>query len=236
MSEDKSFDPVWNEKYDQGFYQHAPWDAVVQAIFRQTPRDVPREKVKLLEIACGSGSNICFAAGLGFDVTGIDASQKAVDLARMNFEAKGLAACIDWGNFTELPYEKESFHMVIDRCGISHTSFGMAEKAIAEVLRVLKPGGIFFWIPFSDRHSSAASGRQGDKADQGRIHGGLRVGIDEGDIVGNGQACFYNQSDIQRILPYDLWELEVMEHMEYYNVLRPLRSVYAEWHITARKI
>ena len=236
MNENQSFDPIWDEKYDQGFYQHAPWDAVVQAIFRQTPKDIPREEIKILEIACGSGSNICFAAGMGFDVTGIDASQKAVDLARRNFTGKGLAARIDWGDFTRLPYEEASFHMVIDRCGISHTGFGMAEKAIGEARRVLKPGGIFFWIPFSDRHSSAASGRQGDKEDAGRVYGGLRVDIDAGDIVGNGQACFYNQGDIQRMLPPDLWKLEIMEHMEYCNVLRPLRSVYAEWRVTARKI
>ena len=235
MRANPSFDPVWDEKYDQGFYQHAPWDAVVQAIFRQTPRDVPRGEVQILEIACGNGSNICFAAEMGFAVTGMDASQKAVDLARRHFTAKGLTARIDRGDFTRLPYEKESFHMVIDRCSISHTGFTMAEQAIGEAHRVLKPGGIFFWIPFSDRHSSAASGRQGDREDAGRIHGGLRMDIDEGDIVGNGQACFYNQGDIQRVLPPKLWKLEVMEHMEYYNVLRPLRSVYAEWRVTARK-
>ena len=231
-----SFDPVWNEKYSEGFIQHAPWDAVVIALFRRTPRDRERSAIRILEIACGTCSNILFAARMGFDVTGLDASEKAVELARGLFAKANLKGQIDLGNFTALPYADQSFDMVIDRCGISHTGFDVGQKAIAEAHRVLKTGGIFFWIPFSDEHSSAASGQQGDTHDPGRIHGGLRVHIDAGDIIGNGQACFYGKSDIQRLLPPPAWKLECLEHMQYEDILLPYRSVYAEWHVTARKV
>ena len=230
-----SFDPVWNEKYAEGFVQYAPWDAVVIALFRATPRHKPRHEIRVLEIACGTCSNLLFAARMGFDVTGLDASEKAVALAKEFFAQSGLQGRVDLGNFTQLPYADNSFDMVIDRCGISHTGFDVAHCAIAEVHRVLCPGGVFFWIPFSDEHSSAASGRQGDTADTTRVHGGLRRDIAEGDIIGNGQACFYGKSDVQRLLPAPLWRLEKLEHMEYVNVLEPYRSVYAEWHVTARK-
>ena len=231
-----SFDPVWNDKYAEGFVQYAPWDAVVIALFRKTPRDRPRKEVRVLEIACGTCSNLIFAARMGFDVTGLDASEKAVALARDFFGQAGLAGQVDLGNFTALPYADGSFDMVIDRCGISHTGFDVAELAIAEVNRVLRPGGVFFWIPFSDEHSSAASGRQGDSHDPGRVHGGLRLDISEGDIIGNGQACFYGKADVQRLLSPPHWNVETLEHMQYVNVLEPYRSVYAEWHVTARKV
>lgn len=230
-----SFDPVWDTKYAEGFVQYAPWDAVVIALFRKTPRDKPRHEVRILEIACGTCSNLLFAARMGFDVTGLDASEKAVAKAREFFSASGLPGKVDVGNFTSLPYGGSEFDMVIDRCGISHTGFDVAEKAVAEVWRVLKPGGIFFWIPFSDRHSSAASGRQGADREPWRVHGGLRQDITEGDITGNGQACFYGKSDVQRILAPFRWKLEALEYMEYTDMLEPYRSVYAEWHVTARK-
>ena len=232
----RSFDPVWDAKYADGFVQYAPWDAVVTALFRKAPRDKAREETRILEIACGTASNILFAARMGFQVTGLDASPRAVALAKEFFSQAGLSGRIDQGDFTSLPYADGTFDMVIDRCGISHTGFDVAAQALGEVARVLRPGGVFFWIPFSDRHSSAASGVQGDTSDQGRIHGGLRLDIREGDITGNGQACFYGAMDIQRLIRPPLWQLEHMVHLEYADFLVPCRSVYAAWQVTARRI
>lgn len=238
---EQTFDPVWNEKYAGGFIQNAPWDAVVKALFRKTPQDRPRAEIQILEVACGTCSNIRFAAKMGFSVTGLDASPQAVDMARQLFVQDRLPGSVDQGSFTELPYADNRFDMVIDRCGISHTGFSVARLALAQIHRVLKPGGVFFWIPFSDRHSSAASGQgiaSGEPGDLGeipRVYGGLRSQISEGDIVGTGQACFYGPADIQKLLGAPLWTLEELVHNEYCNVLEPYRSVYAEWHVTARK-
>lgn len=233
---EQAFDPLWDKKYAEGFMQNAPWDAVVKALFRKTPLDRPRAEVTILEVACGTCSNIRFAAKMGFRVTGLDASYRAVTIAHDLFAREGLQGSVLQGSFTELPYKDSSFDMVIDRCGISHTGFAMARLALAEIHRVLKPQGIFFWIPFSDRHSSAASGESGDSGENRRIYGGLRKNISEGDIVGNGQACFYSPADIQRLFAYKGWALEEMIHNEYYNILEAYRSIYAEWHVTARKI
>lgn len=233
---EQAFDPLWDKKYAEGFMQNAPWDAVVKALFRKTPADRPRADIHILEVACGTCSNIRFAAKMGFRVTGLDASHRAVTIARNLFAQENLQGSVVQGSFTELPYAANSFDMVIDRCGISHTGFTMAQAALAEIHRVLKPQGVFFWIPFSDRHSSAASGESGDVHEKQRIYGGLRKNISEGDIVGNGQACFYSPADIQRLFTQKTWALEEMIHNEYYNILEAYRSIYAEWHVTARKI
>lgn len=232
---EQAVDPVWEQKYAEGFIQNAPWDAVVKTLFRKTPADRPRSAVKILEIACGTCSNIRFAARMGFDVTGLDASPRAVAAGKELFAREGLEGQVDLGSFTSLPYSNNSFDMVIDRCGISHTGFGVAAQALEEVYRVLRPEGVFFWIPFSDRHSSAASGVQAQADAAWRGYGGLRQDICEGDIVGNGQACFYSAADVQRLLSSRPWVLESLVHSEYYDVLTAYRSVYAEWHVTARK-
>lgn len=233
---EQAFDPVWNKKYAEGFIQNAPWDAVVKALFRKSPQNVPRENIRILEVACGTCSNLRFAARMGFNVVGLDASHHAVSLAKGLFQKENLQGQVHQGSFTELPYADKCFDMVIDRCGISHTGFGVAAMALAEIHRVLKDKGVFFWIPFSDRHSSAASGQAGDPAEGQRVYGGLRKNISEGDIVGNGQACFYGPADVQRLLSAQTWALEEMVHSEYYNILNAYRSVYAEWHVTARKV
>ena len=133
----QSFDPVWNEKYSQGFIQHAPWDAVVTALFRHTDAQRPRHETKILEIACGTCSNLLFAARMGFNVTGLDACEKAVTMAQDSFARSGLAGQVDLGNFVNLPYEDQSFHMVIARCGISPPCFDVADLPLSCVLLVL---------------------------------------------------------------------------------------------------
>ena len=86
MADTKSlFDPVWEQKYSSGHAERYPWDAVVTFIFRNYPRNVARENVRILEVGFGTGPNLWFASREGFSVSGIEGSQSAVDYARSRF-------------------------------------------------------------------------------------------------------------------------------------------------------
>jgi SAM-dependent methyltransferase len=225
MTEARAFDPVWEAKYACGHTQRYPWDAVVSFVFRHAPKDRPRGEVSILEVGCGTGANLWFAAREGFAVAGVDASPSAVAAARARFAAEGLAGDLRVGDFTALPFADASFDLAIDRCALTCAGRSAARFAIAEVRRVLRPGGRFYFNPYSDRHSSAASGHAG--AD------GLTLDIAEGTLVGAGQLCFYGRQQVVDALAD--WRLVALQHMEYADLLVPGWLNHAEWRAVAER-
>jgi SAM-dependent methyltransferase len=79
------------------------------------------------------------AARQGADLTGLDLSPALLERARENSQIAGLA--IDWreGDVENLPFDDGSFDVVLSQFG--HIFAPRPEVAIAQMLRVLKPGG-----------------------------------------------------------------------------------------------
>ena len=220
------FDPIWEEKYAQGHAQRYPWDTVVSFICRFWPRDQARQEVRILEVGCGTGANLWFAAREGFQVAGIDASQSAIAYARQRFTEEGIQGDLRQGDFTQLPFAQNTFDLVIDRCSLTCSGFSSAQAAVEEVRRVLRPGRKFLFNPYSDRHSSCVSGRRGED--------GLTLGISEGTLVGVGQICFYGRKQVTSFFEKG-WQLLSVEHFERMEMMLPSYSVHAEWRVIAEK-
>jgi ubiquinone/menaquinone biosynthesis C-methylase UbiE len=95
---------------------------------------------KLLEIGCGMGYDSLEFIRRGVRVTAIDLTQNAVDFARRHFEVVGAEADeVRVGDALDLPFPDESFDAVWANGVLHHT--GDTPRAVAEVWRVLKPGG-----------------------------------------------------------------------------------------------
>jgi SAM-dependent methyltransferase len=95
---------------------------------------------RLLDIACGSGLAAQTAARRGAVVTGIDASDALVKIARARTEAGDFRV----GDMFALPFPDASFDVATSFNGIWDGS----EAALREVARVLVPGGrlgLTFW-------------------------------------------------------------------------------------------
>ena len=226
MAEARSFDPIWEEKYAAGHAQRYPWDAVVSFIFRHAPRERARSEVKILEVGCGTGSNLWFAAREGFSVAGVDASASAIRAAEDRFRADGLNGDLRVADFTSLPFEAGQFDLAIDRAALSCCGRSAARRAIAEVRRVLKAGGRLLFMPYSAAHSSRASGRMGPD--------GLVLGISAGTLVGAGQICFWSEDDVLAAFARG-WTLERLEHVEARERRDHAQGVHAEWRCVARR-
>jgi SAM-dependent methyltransferase len=219
----RSFDPVWTELYEAGEQLcRWPWDPIVTFVLREAPRDRPRADVRILEVGCAAGPNLWFAAREGFSVAGVDASAPAIAEARRRFEADGVDADLRVADFVELPFADASFELAIDRAAITCAGHGVARRAIAELHRVLAPGGRLFFNPYSDRHSSASGGTPGPD--------GVRVGIDRGALTGVGQICFYSRADVESVFGAG-WKLEQVEHVEATGA-----DTKADWRVVARKL
>lgn len=95
---------------------------------------------KLLEVGCGMGYDSLEFVRRGVRVTAVDLTPNAVEFAKRHFEVAGAEADeIRTGNALDLPFADETFDAVWSN-GVLHAT-GDTQKAIAEVFRVLKPGG-----------------------------------------------------------------------------------------------
>jgi len=204
-----------------------PVDAVVSFLLRHAPRNRPRSRVRVLEIGCGAGNNLWCAAREGFDTTGIDSSPTAIARARELLAAEGLSAALHVVDFTKLPFPDASFDLAIDRCALSCVGRSAARRALGELARVLEPSGRLFFNPYSDRHSSARSGRVGPDD--------LMLDVAGGSLVGSGQLCFWNASQISAALVED-WRVLSRQHVEFEEQERSSREVHAEWRLVLEKV
>jgi SAM-dependent methyltransferase len=222
-----TFDPVWEEIYRAGRQANRyPWDAVVSFVYRNRPASKPVGETDVLEIGCGTASNLWFAAREGFRVAGIDASESAIELAHARFAAEHLPGDLRVGDFARLPWPEASFDLVIDRAALTCVGRSAAARIIGEIRRVLRPGGAVFCNVYSDRHTSRAAGRPA--AD------GLTTDIRAGTLVGVGQICFYDRDNFLALFSQSFWEVTHCEHVLVEDQLAG--DIHAEWRLVARKV
>ena len=88
---------------------------------------------RLLDVACGSGLAVELARLRGASCCGVDASARLVAVAR----DRNPGCDIRVGGMHALPWDPESFDVVTSFRGI----WGTTPGAVAEVYRVLRPGG-----------------------------------------------------------------------------------------------
>lgn len=228
MSDTLSFDPIWNQIYgEERQLNRYPWDRVVSFVYRHYPREKPRAAVSILEVGCGAGSNLWFAAREGFSVAGIDGSPRAVAYARDRLAAEGLAGDLRVGDFTRLPFAGSTFDLVVDRAALTCAGWSAARQAVAEIHRVLVAGGKLLFTPYSDRHSSFAAGRPAPD--------GLTVDIADGSLQGVGQICFYGRGHLDDVFQHGRRMLSV-QHVETIEQREPRYLVHAEWCVIAEKL
>jgi len=95
--------------------------------------------LKVLEIGCGIGTDGAQFAKAGADYTGIDLTEAAIDLARRRFVLAELKGDFCVSDAERLDFPDDSFDLVYSHGVLHHTPD--IEAAVAEIHRVLKPGG-----------------------------------------------------------------------------------------------
>jgi len=81
-------------------------------------------------------------------VIGIDGDPKALAIARRKAGRAGVAVGLDHGFADALPYADASFDRVVSSLVFHHLSRATKQRAFAEILRVLAPGGSFHLLDF----------------------------------------------------------------------------------------
>ena len=107
-----------------------------------------------LDVACGTGDlaiELARRVGTGGEVIGSDFSEEM--LARARAKAPGLAW--EWGNALELPYASGRFDAAT--VGFGARNFSDLERGLAEMARVVKPGGRVVVLEITTPHKPPLS-------------------------------------------------------------------------------
>ena len=94
---------------------------------------------KVLDVGCGTGVVAVTAARAGAQVKALDLSPVLLERARWNADTAGVEIEFTEGDAEALPYPDASFDVVLSQYG--HMFAPRPEVVVAEMLRVLKPGG-----------------------------------------------------------------------------------------------
>src|SRR5256885_7567007 len=94
---------------------------------------------RVLDVACGTGVVAVTCAQRGARVTGLDLTPELLETARENAKLAGVEVDFHEGDAEQLPFPDSEFDAVLSQFG--HMFAPRPEVAVAEMLRVLKPGG-----------------------------------------------------------------------------------------------
>lgn len=100
---------------------------------------------KVLEVACNMGTTtVELAKTFGCEITAIDLDSKALEKALSNAKKSGVDNLITFekANAMELPYEDNSFDIVINEAMLTMQNMQGKDKCLSEYYRVLKDGGV----------------------------------------------------------------------------------------------
>jgi ubiquinone/menaquinone biosynthesis C-methylase UbiE len=111
----------------------------------------------VLEVAPGPGFLSIELARRGLHVRAIDISKTLVEIARRNAAAGGVKAQFEVGNAAALPVADASVDFVV--CRAAFKNFTEPVKALAEMRRVVRPGGMALLIDLR-RDASVAELKQ----------------------------------------------------------------------------
>ena len=127
----------------QSFGLHRRWKRRVVSLADVKPGD------RALDLCCGTG-DIAFAlAGCGAEVTGLDFSEKMLEVAQTRLQNSKLTSAklkFMQGDAEQLPFPDNSFDAVTMGYGLRNLSSW--EAGLREMMRVAKPGGRIVVLDF----------------------------------------------------------------------------------------
>ncbi len=142
-------DPT-RDRFFVAYLGRAPWDVghPQEAFLHLADTGVVRGRV--LDVGCGTGENALLFAGRGHDVWGVDMVPFAISQARSKARDRGLGARFRVADALELEALDRTFDTVIDS-GLFHVfSDDDRPRFVASLERVLRPGGRYVMLCFSD--------------------------------------------------------------------------------------
>jgi SAM-dependent methyltransferase len=135
----------------EGWSLFAPLEAITTAPAAELVKHARiRAGQTVLDVGCGTGVAALTAARAGAKACGLDLSPVLLEHARKHAALAGVEIDFREGDAEALPYERSAFDVVISQFG--HMFAPRPDVTIAEMLRVLKPGGTIAFSTWPPEH------------------------------------------------------------------------------------
>jgi len=146
----------WNDLFgEEKFILHEPDIFVIH--FARILSSLRLSRV--LDWGCGAGRNLAYLAGKGFEMTGMDPSERGIKAARELLESKKLRGELEVVEPGPIPVEDESYDAVLSLFAIEHGVRDEVKKSVEELHRVLRRGGLSLITLSSGEDSMRAVGQ-----------------------------------------------------------------------------
>jgi SAM-dependent methyltransferase len=136
--------------FESSYLGTPPWDIgrPQPAIVRLA--ETGRITGSVLDVGCGTGENVLYLAEHGYTAAGVDGAPTAIKKARAKAKQRGLSESFEVGDALNLPTPERLFDTVIDS-GLFHVFSDDERPRFRESLgRVVRSGGTYFLMCFSD--------------------------------------------------------------------------------------
>ena len=108
-----------------------------------------------LDIGCGSGANVVYLGGFGYDISAIDSSTEAVQKTLNNAKQVGIDINCYIADFKDLPFDDNSFDAILSDGVFYYGDESSFKTAVKEAYRVLKKNGLMRIYTKSNRDCMA---------------------------------------------------------------------------------
>jgi len=130
--------PEWDELFkDEQFRWQEPQDHVVAFVQELKQRSARR----ILDLGFGAGRHVIYLAREGFEVYGTDISPRGLEYTGAWLRQEGLHADLKLSDMTVIPYPDQHFDAIVSTYVIHHNTLDNIRRCVAEMHRVLVPGG-----------------------------------------------------------------------------------------------
>jgi demethylmenaquinone methyltransferase/2-methoxy-6-polyprenyl-1,4-benzoquinol methylase len=107
----------------------------------------PLDGRRAADLACGTGDIARLLSASGARVTALDITPRMLAIARQKPSAAGMAPAYVLGDMSDLPFGDATFDVVTTGYGLRNVPD--LTRAVTEIARVLRPGGIFLSLDFN---------------------------------------------------------------------------------------
>ncbi len=142
VGETKAMSREWFERAEDHRYAVEPFIHSIAQFTRHRGK-------RVLEVGVGAGTDHLQWARAGAECHGVDLTDAAIEITRARLAQYGLSSRLQRANAEQIPYPDCSFDIVYSWGVIHHAE--RPESVVAEIRRVLKPGGQFIGMLYSRR-------------------------------------------------------------------------------------